>query len=88
MAEVVEGRPVTEENNMEPNTQPAQNGKRVSQGLNGVRERARKNKQERFTTLLHHVTVDLLRESFHGLKRKAAPVSKRNRRDKPACSRG
>jgi RNA-directed DNA polymerase len=38
-----------------------------------VRERARKNKQEQFTTLLHHVNVDLLRESFYGLKRKAAP---------------
>jgi group II intron reverse transcriptase/maturase len=45
----------------------------VSQGLHGVRERARKNKQERFTALLHHVTVELLRESFYALKRKAAP---------------
>jgi group II intron reverse transcriptase/maturase len=41
--------------------------------LHGVRERARKNKQERFTALLHHVTTDLLRESFYALKRKAAP---------------
>jgi group II intron reverse transcriptase/maturase len=38
-----------------------------------VRERARKNKQERFTALLHHVTPELLRESFYALKRKAAP---------------
>jgi RNA-directed DNA polymerase len=45
----------------------------MSQGLNGVRERARKNKAERFTALLHHVSVDLLRESYYGLKRKAAP---------------
>ena len=58
---------------MEPNTEPTQSGERVSQGLNGVRERARKNKQERFTALLHQVTVELLRDSFHGLKRKAAP---------------
>src|ERR1700724_1491670 len=58
---------------MEPNTQPTQSGERMSQGLNGVRERAWKNKQERFTALLHHVTVDLLRESYYGLKRKAAP---------------
>jgi RNA-directed DNA polymerase len=58
---------------MEPNNQPTQSGVRVSQGLNGVRERARKNKQERFTALLHHVTVDLLRDSYYGLKRKAAP---------------
>ena len=30
---VVEGRPVTEENNKEPDTQATQRGKRVSQGL-------------------------------------------------------
>lgn len=64
---------MTEENNMEPNNQPTQSGERLSQGLNGVRERARKNKQERFTALLHHVTPELLRESYYGLKRKAAP---------------
>jgi RNA-directed DNA polymerase len=58
---------------MEPNTQPTQSGERVSQGLHGVRERARKNQQERFTALLHHMNVDLLRDSFYGLKRKAAP---------------
>jgi RNA-directed DNA polymerase len=58
---------------MEPNTQPTQSGERVSQGLNGVRERARKNKQERFTALLHHVTSESLRDSYYGLKRKAAP---------------
>ena len=27
----------------------------------------------RFTALLHHVTVDLLRDSFYALKREAAP---------------
>jgi group II intron reverse transcriptase/maturase len=27
----------------------------------------------RFTALLHHVTVDLLRDSYHSLKKKAAP---------------
>ena len=57
---------------MEPNTRPTQSGERVSQGLHGVRERARNNKQERFTALLHHVTPELLRESFYALKRKAA----------------
>jgi group II intron reverse transcriptase/maturase len=72
-AEVVEGRPVTKENIVESNTRPTQSGERVSQGLQGVRERARKNKQERFTALLHHVTPELLRDSFYALKRKAAP---------------
>jgi group II intron reverse transcriptase/maturase len=73
LAEAGEERPVTEENNIEPNNQPTQSGARMSQGLNGVRERARKNKQERFTALLHHVTTGLLRDSFYALKRRAAP---------------
>jgi len=45
----------------------------VSQGLRGVRQAAQDRKQERFTALLHHLTVDLLRASFFALKRKAAP---------------
>ena len=65
LAEEGEERPVTKENDMEPNTQPTQRGERVSQGLRGVRERARKEKQERFTALLHHVTADLLRDSYY-----------------------
>ena len=55
------------------NTSPTQSGIRVSQGLRGVRQAAQVRKQERFTALLHHVTVDLLKESFNALKRKAAP---------------
>src|SRR6516225_7620477 len=31
------------------------------------------NKEMKFTALLHHLTVDLLRESLYALKRKAAP---------------
>jgi group II intron reverse transcriptase/maturase len=38
-----------------------------------VREVAKKDGKVRFTALLHHVTVDLLRESYHSLKKKAAP---------------
>jgi group II intron reverse transcriptase/maturase len=34
---------------------------------------ARRRKKERFTALLHHVTVELLRESFLALRRHAAP---------------
>ena len=41
--------------------------------LNGVRKVARKGKRTRFTALLHHVTADSLRDSFHALKRDAAP---------------
>ena len=45
----------------------------MSQGLASVRKAARKDKKVQFTALLHHLTVDRLRESFYGLKRKAAP---------------
>src|SRR5262245_3450992 len=45
----------------------------VSPGLDRVRERARQQKKERFTTLLHHVDVDLLKAAFSWLKRDAAP---------------
>jgi len=41
--------------------------------LDRVREAARGDKKSRFTTLLHHVTIDLLRESYYSLKRQAAP---------------
>src|SRR3989442_6015709 len=68
-----EGRPLIKENAHQPSTCPTQSGKGVSQGLAGVRKAARENKEMKFTALLHHLTVDLLRESFYSLKRKAAP---------------
>jgi RNA-directed DNA polymerase len=72
-AEVGEGRVRAKENIVQSNTSPTQSGERVSQGLRGVREAAKAKKQERFTALLHHVSVDLLRDSFYALKRQAAP---------------
>jgi hypothetical protein len=42
-------------------------------GLAGVRRAARERKQLKFTALLHHLTVELLRDSFYALKRQAAP---------------
>jgi group II intron reverse transcriptase/maturase len=52
---------------------PTQSGQRVSQGLHGVRRAARKRKQERFSALLHHLNVGLLRDSFYALERQASP---------------
>ena len=72
-AEMVEGRARTKENVQKARAVPAQDGAAASQGLKGVRKAARERKQERFTTLLHHLTVDLLRDSYHALKRDAAP---------------
>src|SRR5260370_11490054 len=72
-AEVGEGRAQTKENIVQSHMHPTQSGKRMSQGLDGVRKVAKEIKQERFTALLHHLNVDLLRDSFYALQRKASP---------------
>ena len=72
-AEGEEGRPMIKENANQPHTSSTQSETSVSQRLEGVRKAARENKETKFTALLHHMTVDLLRESFYALKRKAAP---------------
>ena len=72
-AEAGEGRAQTEENIIQSRMRPTQSGKRMSQGLDGVRQAARKRKQEQFTALLHHLSVELLRDSFYVLKRQASP---------------
>src|ERR1700730_7076404 len=73
LAESAEGRPLIQENARQPNTYPTQSGKGVSQGLAGVRKAAKENKEMKFPALLHHLTIELLQESFYSLKRKAAP---------------
>jgi len=73
MAESEEGRPLIKENIHQSSTRPTQSGACVSQGVAGVRKAAREHKEIKFTALLHHVTVDLLRDSFGSLRRKAAP---------------
>jgi retron-type reverse transcriptase len=45
----------------------------VSQALDRVPKAARLRKKEKLTALLHHISVDLLREAFFALKRDAAP---------------
>ncbi len=44
----------------------------ASMGLEGVREAARRNKGMQFTALLHHITPQLLAQSFYALRRDAA----------------
>ena len=57
-AEVGEGRARTEENIVRPHMPPTQSGTRMSQGLDGVRRAASVRKQERFTALLHHLSLN------------------------------
>ena len=73
-AESVEGRTPTEGN--AERTHPvldAVPGKRRGMGLLGIRLAARRDKRARFTSLLHHITPELLRASFFDLKKNAAP---------------
>lgn len=42
-------------------------------GLDRIREAAKRDKKTRFTALMHHITTELLRESYYGLKRNAVP---------------
>lgn len=72
-AESEEGRPLIKENTHQSSTHSTQSEARVFQGLAGVRKAARERKEMKFTALLHHLTVALLRDSFYALKRKAAP---------------
>lgn len=72
-AESVEPRGRTEGNTGGPRTHRTPSRVSVSPGLDRVRKAARQRKKERFTTLLHHVTVDLLKAAYSWLKRDAAP---------------
>ena len=72
-AEGEEGRPLIKENTHQSSTLSTQSAVRVFQGLAGVRKAAREGKELKFTALLHHLTVDLLKEGFYALKRKASP---------------
>jgi len=73
LAERVEGSSSTKGNIGETHTHRTQGRERVSQGLEGVREAARRDKKQKFTALMHHVTIGRLRDSYDSLKRNAAP---------------
>ena len=72
-AEEVEGRRPTKGNTERTATPRTQSRKSVSPGLQRVRKVAKKDKDVRFTALLHHVTPEALEDSFFALKRQAAP---------------
>jgi len=72
-AEPVEQRAGTERNAGEQSTHRTQGWVRVTQALDRVRQAARLRKEEKFTSLFHHLSVDLFWESFFALKRDAAP---------------
>ncbi len=71
-AEPVERRAGAEENARRDGMLRTPSRDSMSNGLDRVRTAARLDKKVRFTALLHHVTVDLLRNAYSWLKRDAA----------------
>ena len=72
-AEPVERRAETEENADQQSTCRAQSRENVSPALDRIRQVARSRKEERFTSLLHHVNPDRLKAAFYELKENASP---------------
>src|SRR5438093_889279 len=72
-AESVEPSAEAEGNASQQSTRRAQDRESVTQALERIRQVARQRKKERFTTLFHHISVELLRLAFFALKRDAAP---------------
>lgn len=70
--EFVEERTSIKRNTLQPVTVRTQGRGAVSFGLEGVRQAAMRSKKTVFTALLHHVTRDLLYDSFMKLQKHAA----------------
>ena len=72
-AEVVEERGLAEGNTDDPTRPGRSAGPDVSSGLDRVRKAARKDKDARFTALLHHVDFDRLWKAYWAIRPLAAP---------------
>jgi hypothetical protein len=68
-AEPVERRAEAKGNASQQSTGRAQNRVTVSPALERLRQVAKSRKKEKFTALLHHISIDLLDEAFSALKR-------------------
>src|SRR5215469_13567668 len=72
-AESVEGDDGTKRNAELQSTVRTQGREAVSQAQDRIREAVNRNKKEKLTALLHHVSADVLRWAFFNLKKRAAP---------------
>jgi RNA-directed DNA polymerase len=73
VAEVVEERRLAEGNTDDPTRPGRSAGEGVPNGLDRVREVARRDKEARFTALLHHVDLACLWAAYVAINPKAAP---------------
>ena len=72
-AESAEPRAGAKGNASQQSTGRAQSRETVSQALERIRQAARQRKKEKFTALLHHISIELLGQAFFELKEDAAP---------------
>jgi RNA-directed DNA polymerase len=72
-AEVVEGRRPAKGNAVSEPRAGLSAGESVSSDLDRVRQVARKDREARFTALLHHVTVERLATAYRAIRPGAAP---------------
>jgi RNA-directed DNA polymerase len=73
LAEAAEGRTPPKGNGGETAAARTLRRGTASNGLIAVRRAARQSKSVRFTALLHHITIDLLKRSYLSLERDSAP---------------
>jgi RNA-directed DNA polymerase len=73
VAEAVEERGLAKGNTDSPTRPGRSAGSDVSSGLDRVREAARRDKDARFTALLHHVDLARLRAAYWAIRPQAAP---------------
>jgi RNA-directed DNA polymerase len=71
-SEPAEPRAGTEENASQQSTRRAQDWRSVSQALERIRQAARQRKEERFTALFHHLSIEMLEDGFDGLEQDAS----------------
>src|SRR5271167_4027632 len=71
-AESAEPRAEAKGNVSQQSTCRAQERASVSQALERIRQAARQRKKEKFTALFHHLTIELLEDTFDELKKDAA----------------
>ena len=73
-AEEAEERSLAKGNPLQDDTDRMQSRKRVNSALRRIRQAAERDRKVKFTSLMHHIySVDMLREAYFSLERRAAP---------------
>jgi RNA-directed DNA polymerase len=73
VAEAAEGRGLAKGNTGQQNAPRTQSRTGAPNALERVREVAVRDRKARFTALLHHVSIDRLRQAYEALSKEAAP---------------